>query len=81
MTGLAKAREVGLEPQTHMGLEWEMGRHIEASGEKALKVSLKNLDLSIDKKELGYFKAGEQCFRNINFYLQTNSKVVNLVFG
>lgn len=69
-------REVGLEPQTHMGFEWEMGRHSEASGEKALKVSLRSLDLSVDKKEIG-----QQCLRNVNFYLQTNSKDVNLVFG
>lgn len=40
------------------GLEWEMGRHLQASGEEALKV----------------FKAGGQCFRNIVFYLQTNSE-------
>lgn len=33
------------------GLEWEMRRHLEASGEKALKV----------------FKVGGQCSRNIDY--------------
>lgn len=50
MTGLAKPREVqeimitqvGLQPQSQGGLECEMGRYMGASGEKALKVSLRS---------------------------------------
>ena len=61
--------QVGLGLKTHVGGE-EKGKTHQGSRERALKPSLRSLELSVDRREPGYLQTGKECFRNIHFMLR-----------